>query len=64
MMRWPDLVENTVVKTSILEDDPTAKSATELWVRGRQDKAECGTWRWWTDISRLNDGKVGAAAVC
>jgi ribonuclease HI len=63
-MRWPDPGEEPAVKTTILEDDAAAKRAAELWVRENEGKAGSGTWMWWTDGSRKDDGRVGAAAVC
>ena len=41
-----------------------AKRAAELWARVKRGKAESGVWTWWTDGSRTDDGKVGAASVC
>jgi len=63
-MCWPDPGEEPAVKTTILEDDTVAKRAAKLWAREKEGKAASGTWTWWTDGSRTDDGTVGAAAVC
>jgi len=63
-MRWPDPGEKPAVKTTILEEDAAAKRAAERWVREKEGKAGSGTWTWWTDGSRTDDRRVGAAAVC
>jgi hypothetical protein len=56
--------EKSAVKTTILEDDTEAKRAAELWAKEKEGKLGSGTWTWWTDGSRTDDERVGAAAVC
>jgi hypothetical protein len=63
-MRWPDPGEKPAVKTTILEDDTEAKRAAELWAKEKEGKSGSGTWTWWTDRSRTDNVRVGAAAVC
>jgi len=38
--------------------------AAQRWAREKEAKIGAGVWMWWTDGSRLDDGLVGAAAVC
>jgi len=52
------------VKTIILDDDGAAKIAAQRWAREKEAKVGAGVWMWWTDGSRSDDGRVGAAAVC
>ena len=59
----PDPGEKPAVRTTIL-DDATAKRAAELWAQSKESKAGSGTWTWWADGSRTDDGRVGATAVC
>jgi len=63
-MCWPDQGEKPAVRITILEDDAAAKRAAELWAKRKEIKAGSGTWTWWTDGSRTDDGRLGAAAVC
>jgi hypothetical protein len=63
-MRWPDPGEKPAVKTTILEYDTEAKRAAELWAKEKEGKSGSGTWTWWTDRSRTDNVRVGAAAVC
>jgi len=63
-MSWPAPGEEPVVKTVILDDKSTAKSAAQRWAREKKAKVGAGVWMWWTDGSRSDDGRVGAAAVC
>jgi len=42
-MSWPYPGEEQAVKTTILEDDATAKRATKLWARRNERKMEAGT---------------------
>ena len=60
----PDPWEKLVVRTTMPEDDAEAKRAAELWAKRKESKAGSGTWTWWTDGSRTDDGRVDAAAVC
>jgi hypothetical protein len=60
---WPDPGEEPAVKTTILEDNTTAKMATKLWARRQENKAGSGTWMWWTHGSPMAEGRVEAAAV-
>jgi hypothetical protein len=63
-MFWLDPGEEPAVKTIILDDDAAAKRAAKPWGRDMEGKAGSGTWMWWTDGFRTEDGRVGAAAVC
>jgi len=64
-MNWPAPCEEPVVRTIILDDDHTAaKRAAQCWAREKEAKVGAGLWMWWTDGSRSDDGRVGAAAVC
>jgi len=56
--------EESVVRTAILDDTTAAKSAAQRWGREKEAKIGAGVWMWWTDGSRSDDGRVGAAAVC
>jgi len=63
-MNWLAPGEEPVVSTIILEDDTAAKRAAQRWAREKEAKGESGVWVWWTDGSRSDNGRVGAAAVC
>jgi len=63
-MRWPNPDEELTVKMVILSDDTAAKREAMQWAREREAKVGAGVWMWWTDGSRSDDGRVGAAAVC
>jgi hypothetical protein len=63
-MSWPAPGEVPVVRTTILDDTTAAKSAAQRWAREKEAKVGAGVWMWWTDGSRSDDGRVGAAAVC
>lgn len=62
-MCWPDPGEEPTMKTTILEDNTMAKTATSLWARRQENKAGSGTWRWWTHGFPMADGRVEAAAL-
>jgi len=62
-MCWPDPGWKPAVKITILEVDAAAKRPAELWARKKECKMGSGTWTWWTDRSRTDDGRVGAAEV-
>jgi len=61
---WPPLGEESVVRTTILDDTTTAKSAELRWAREKEAKVGAVVWMWWTGGSRSDDGRVGATAVC
>jgi len=63
-INWPTPGGVPEVKTTILDDTPAAKSAAQCWAREKEAKIAAGVWMRWTDGSRLDDGRVGAAAVC
>jgi len=63
-MSWPPPGEESVVRTVILDDAPAANRAAQRWARENEAKVGAGGWRWWTDGSSSDDGRVGAAAVC
>jgi len=46
------------------EDKSTAKSAAQHWAKENEVQVGAGVRLWWTDGSRSDDGRVGAAAVC
>jgi len=62
-MNWPALGEEPVLSTTILDATAT-KCTTQRWAREKEAKIGAGVWMWWTDGSRSDDGRVGAAAVC
>jgi len=64
VMCWPDPEEEPAVKTILLGDDIAAKTEATRWAREKEAKVGRGGWMWWTDGSRTDDGRVGAAAVC
>jgi hypothetical protein len=55
--------EEPVVKTVILNDDTAAKREAKPWARESEANVGAGVWMWWTDGSRSDDCRVGAAAV-
>jgi len=63
-MNWPASGEEPVVRTIILDDDTTAKGAMQHWAREKEAIIRAGISMWWTDGSRSDDGRGGAAAVC
>ena len=63
-MNWPAPGEESVVRTIILDDATSAKRAAQRWAREKEAKVGAGVWMWWTDGSRSDDDRVGAAAVC
>ena len=63
-MNWPAPGEEPMGTTTILDDTTVAKSAAQRWAREKEAKIKAGVWMWWTDGSRSDDGRVGAAAVC
>jgi len=60
-MCWPNLDEETAIKTVVLSDDTTAKREAVRWAREREAKVGVGVWMWSTDGSRSADRKLGAA---
>jgi len=63
-MSWPAPGKEPAVRTTILDDTAAAKSSSQRWAREKDAKIGAGVWMWWTDGSRSDDGRVGAAAVC
>jgi len=63
-MNWPAAGEEPPVRTTILDNTTAAKSAAQRWAREKEAIVGDGVWMWWTDGSRSDDGRVGAAAVC
>ena len=63
-MNWPAPGKEPAVRTTILDDTAAAKSAAHRWAREKEAKIGAGVWMWWTEGSRSDDGRVGAAAVC
>jgi len=56
--------EESVVRTTILFDTTAAKTTAQRWGREKEIKIGAGVRMRWTDVSRSDDGEVGAAAVC
>jgi hypothetical protein len=52
------------VRTTILDDTAAAKRAAQCWAREKEAKIRAAVWRWGTDGSRSEDGRVVAAALC
>jgi len=48
----------------MVEDDAAAKRAAEIYPTGKEIRGGFGCWTCWTDISRADDGRVGAEAGC
>ena len=63
-MRWPNPDAELALKTVILSEDTAAKKEAICWARDREAKVGAGIWMWWTDGSRSDNSRVGAAAVC
>jgi len=59
-----DREEEPAVRTTIQEDDTTAKTAAGPWAKPIERIAGSSTWAWWPDGSRTDDRRLGAAAVC
>jgi len=60
----PRLDKEPAVKTVILSDDTAVTTEAIRWATESEAKVSVGVWMWWTDGSRSNDGRAGAAAVC
>jgi hypothetical protein len=52
-----------VVRTTILDDTTSAKSAAQGWAREKEAQIDAGVLMLWTDRSRSDAGRVGAAAA-
>jgi len=63
-MHWPNPDKEPAIKMVILSEDTVAKREAFRWAREREAKVGAQVWMWWTDGSRSDDGRVGAAAVC
>jgi len=63
-MSWPAPGEEPAVRTTILDDTAAAKSAAQRWAREKEANIGAEVSMWWTDGSRSDDGRVGAAVVC
>jgi len=63
-MSSPAPGKEPAVRTTILDDTAAARSAAQYWAREKEAKIRAGVWMWWTDGSRSDGGRVGAAAVC
>jgi len=63
-MKWPAPGDESEVRTIILDDDTAGKRAAQCWARENAAKVGVAVWMWWTDGSRSDNGRVGAAAVC
>jgi len=63
-MSWAALGKHSVVRTIIPEDASAAKRAVQRWAREDEANAGVDVGMWWTDGSRSDGGRVGAAAVC
>jgi hypothetical protein len=63
-MRWPNPDEEPAVKKVILSEDTAARNEVIRYEREREAKVGAGGRVWWTDSSKSDDGRVGAAAMC
>jgi len=63
-VRWPNPDKEPAVKTVIPSKDTAAKREAIRWARDREAKVGARVWMRWTDGSRSDDCRVGAAAVC
>jgi len=63
-MNWMAPAGEPVVRTIILDNTTAAKRAAQHWAREKKAKIRAWVWMCWTDGSRSDDGRVGAAAVC
>jgi len=63
-MNWPAMCADPVVRTTIRDDTAAAKCAAQCSSREKEPKVIAVVWIWWTDVSRSDDGRVGAAALC
>jgi hypothetical protein len=63
-VNWPAPGEGPLVSNTILDDTTAAKSAAQRWARLEESKIGARVTMWWTDGSRSDNGRVGAAAVC
>jgi hypothetical protein len=63
-MSWPAPGQEPVVKTIILDDQRTPKSAAQCWMSEKEAKVRAGVCMRWKDGSRSDDGQVGAAPEC
>jgi hypothetical protein len=55
--------QNCALWLVLANDDSPAKRGATRWAREKEAKVGAGVWMWWTDGSRTDDGRVGAAAV-
>jgi hypothetical protein len=62
-MTWPAQGDEPVVRAVIPDDATAAKLNAQGWARENQAKIGVGVWMWWSDGSRSDDGRVGAASV-
>jgi hypothetical protein len=62
-LNWLALGEQSVARTSILEDTTSVTSAVQGQASDKEGKIREGVWMSWTDGSCSDDGKIGAAAV-
>ena len=63
-MRWPRPDKEPAVKMVILSNNAAARSEAKRSASEREAKVGAGVWMWWTDGSRSDDGRVGAAELC
>ena len=62
-MCWPNPDEEPAVMAVILREDTAAMREGIRWARESEATLGAGVCMWWTDWSRSNDRRVGAAAV-
>jgi len=63
-MNWPAPGDEPAVMTTRLYDTAAAKSTAQRWARQKEANISAGVCIWWTDGSRSDNGRVGAAALC
>ena len=60
---WPPPGQESVIRTTILDDTTPAKNPAQRWAREKEPNIGARVRMWYTDGSRSDDGRVGAAAV-
>jgi hypothetical protein len=63
-MMLPARGEQSVVRTTILDNTTDAMRTAERLAREIEAKIRAEIWLWWSDGLRSDDGRAGAAAVC
>jgi len=63
-MNWAAPGKESMVRTTILEDTTTAKSAAQCRAREKDPKIGAAVWMWWTKELYSDDGRLGVTGVC